>query len=210
LTWRKAAPVTRAHDPRMPHRILILQGHPDESASHFCHALADAYANGAASTGHEVRRIHAASLALPFLKTADEFEHAPPRPEIEEAQRTLEWCTHLVVIFPLWLGTMPAPLKAFLEQTLRPGFAFKAEKGGFPQGRLKGRSARVVVTMGMPAFAYRWFFGAHGVRGLERSILKFCGFGPVRRTLIGNVATRDGDVRTRWLETVARLGGQAR
>ena len=191
-------------------RIAILQGHPDDATPHFCHALADAYANGAEGAGHEVRRIHAAQLALPLLRNADEFEHGAPSPAVAEAQRTLEWCTHLVVVFPLWLGTMPAALKSFLEQTLRPGFAFENVKCGFPRGRLKGRSARVVVTMGMPAFAYRFVFGAHGVRGLERSVLKFCGFGPVRRTLVGNVAARDNRGRARMLERVALLGRGAR
>ena len=193
----------------MAARILILQGHPDDAAPHFCHALADAYANGAQESGHEVRRIHAATLAIPLLRNAEEFERGVPSPAVAEAQRTIEWCTHLVVVFPLWLGTMPAALKSFLEQTLRPGFAFENVKGGLPRGRLKGRSARVIVTMGMPAFAYRWFFAAHGVRGLERSVLRFCGFGPVRRSLVGGVAARDNEVRVRWLQRVASLGSKA-
>lgn len=50
---------------------------------------------------------------------------------------------------------MPALLKAFFEQALRPGFAMSTSaKGGWTK-LLSGRSARVVVTMGMPAFVYR-------------------------------------------------------
>ena len=70
-------------------------------------------------------------------------------------------------------------LKAFLEQALRPGFAFD-ESSRMPRKLLKGRSARIVVTMGMPAFVYRWYFGAHGLRSLERNILGFCGIRPIR------------------------------
>ena len=62
--------------------------------------------------------------------------------------------------FPLWLGSLPALLKAFLEQVLRPGFAFDTGKAF--SGRLKGRSARVIVTMGMPAWVYRLWFHARG------------------------------------------------
>jgi hypothetical protein len=41
--------------------------------------------------------------------------------------------------------------------------------------------------MGMPALIYRWYFRAHGVGGLERSVLKFAGMKPVRETLLGMV-----------------------
>jgi putative NADPH-quinone reductase len=58
---------------------------------------------------------------------------------------------------------------------------------GLPKGLLAGRSAPIVVTMGMPALIYRWCFRAHGVRGLERSVLKFAGMMPVRETLLGMV-----------------------
>ena len=39
---------------------------------------------------------------------------------------------HLVIVFPLWLGDMPAVLKGFFEQVLRPGFAI----GEAGQGRM--------------------------------------------------------------------------
>ena len=48
---------------------------------------------------------------------------------------------------------MPALLKGFLEQVARPGFAFGPQQSGarFAHKGRTGRSARVVVTMGMPA-----------------------------------------------------------
>jgi putative NADPH-quinone reductase len=88
-----------------------------------------------------------------------------PRDAIVSAQ-------HLVIVFPLWHGTMPAILKGFIEQVMRPGVALEYRKHGFPRGLLSGRSARLVVTMGMPALIYRWYFRAHGVRGLERSCIR--------------------------------------
>lgn len=91
------------------------------------------------------------------------------------------------MIFPLWHGTMPALLKAFIEQVMRPGVALEYRKRGFPKGLLAGRSARLVVTMGMPALIYRWYFRAHGVHGLERSVLRFAGMTPVRKILLGMV-----------------------
>ena len=83
---------------------------------------------------------------------------------------------------------MPALLKGFLEQVARPGFALgEPGKGSLGKKLLGGRSARVVVTMGMPALIYRLYFQAHSVRSLERNILGFIGIAPVHRTLIGMV-----------------------
>ena len=172
----------------MPRRILIVQGHPDPDQGRLCRALADAYADGAAAAGHTVERIDLAALDVPFLRTQDEFGQPLMLPDLVRTQQAIMAADHLVLLFPLWLGTMPALVKAFLEQVLRPGFAFQYQANGLPRRLLTGKSARVVVTMGMPALAYRWWYGAHGVRGLERNILAFVGFGPIRRTLIGGIA----------------------
>jgi len=190
-------------------RIAVIQGHPDASGRHFGHALADAYVRGAEEKGHDVRRIEVAQLDFPMLRSSTDWGSSVPPSQLKEAQEVIKWCDHLVLIFPLWLGTMPALLKAFLEQTLRPGFALIYEGHRFPQKGLAGKSAHVVVTMGMPAFWYRWFFRAHGVRGLERSILGFCGIKPVRETFIGLVESKDGRMREKWLTKLEKLGALA-
>lgn len=70
---------------------------------------------------------------------------------------------------------------------IRPGFAFRYRAKGFPQKLLKGKSARIVVTMSTPAFLYRWYFGAHSLKSLEQNILRFCGIGPIKESLFGMV-----------------------
>lgn len=191
----------------MTKHIVIIQGHPDGKSRHFCHALADEYAKGCEDGGHEVRRIEVAGLDFPILRTKQEFENGNPPHSIAQVQDSIQWGDHLVIIYPLWHGTMPALLKAFLEQVLRPGFAFEYdEAGGFPKKRLRGKSARIIVTMGMPAFAYRWFFFAHGVKALERSILGFCGIRPIKVSLIGLVEGMSETHRMEWLDEVRGLG----
>ncbi|NNC65231.1 MAG: flavodoxin family protein, partial [Gammaproteobacteria bacterium] len=74
---------------------------------------------------------------------------------------------------------------------------------------LRGKSARVIVTMGMPAFLYRWYFGAHGLKNLEQSILGFVGIKPVRATLIGRIENIGAGKRQRWLRKVEALGHRA-
>ncbi|MCA8927889.1 MAG: NAD(P)H-dependent oxidoreductase [Alphaproteobacteria bacterium] len=190
-------------------RIFILNGHPDPAPGRLCQALADAYAEGARTGGHEVRRLAVGGMELPLLRSEGEFNQTTPPPAARQTQEALEWAEHWVLIYPLWLGTMPAATKALLEQTLRPGFATDTA-GRWPGGRLQGRSARVVVTMGMPALAYRWWFGAHSLKSLERNILKFCGIGPVRETLYGMVAAASARKRQGWLAEMRSLGERGR
>ncbi|MBI4001419.1 MAG: NAD(P)H-dependent oxidoreductase, partial [Nitrospira defluvii] len=59
-------------------------------------------------------------------------------------QEAIGWADHLLIMFPLWLGSMPALLKAFFEQTFRPGCAFEyGQAGRLPKKRLTGKSARI-------------------------------------------------------------------
>ncbi|MDZ7842433.1 MAG: NAD(P)H-dependent oxidoreductase [Gammaproteobacteria bacterium] len=191
--------------------VVVIDGHPDPAADRLCHALADAYVKGAESAGHPVEIVRLADLDIPFLRTADDFNNQQPGPEIRRVQDAIESAGHIVLVYPLWLGTMPAMLKAFIEQLFRPGFAFGGEgEKSMWSGRLKGRSARVVVTMGMPAFVYRWFFRAHSLKSLERNILKFCGIKPVRETLLGMVDSASDEKRGRWLRTMHELGRRMR
>ncbi|MBK8163084.1 MAG: NAD(P)H-dependent oxidoreductase [Gammaproteobacteria bacterium] len=191
----------------MGKRIAIIQGHPDPAPERFGRALAEAYARGAAAAGHEVRVIEVGALDFPLLRGRQDWERGPPAEAIRQAQETIAWAGHLLIIYPLWLGSMPALLKAFLEQVMRPGFAIaRPEEGGMGRKLLAGRSARIVVTMGMPALLYRWYFRAHSLRSLERNILRFCGIGPIRETLIGMVEAGAAARRERWLDRMRDLG----
>jgi len=171
----------------MGKRILIVDGHPDAARERLVHALADEYARAAEASGHTVRVVKLAELEFPWLHSAREFAGTAP-PMIVEQQEQLRWADHLVIVYPLWLGSMPALLKAFFEQVMRPGFAFAYRKGrGLPRKLLAGKSARIVVTMGMPSMYFRLYYRSHSVRSLARNILGFVGFNPVRISLIGNV-----------------------
>ena len=195
----------------MPRRIVVIVGHPDSRPERLCRALANAYAEGAEQAGHSVRRIDIATLDFPWLQSGDEFEHGAIPESLETAAASVIWAEHLVFVFPLWLGTMPALLKAFLEQVMRPGtaFAYSEDDRSFPKTLLGGRSARIVVTMGMPALFYRFWYLDHGVAGLRRNILNFVGIKPVRETLYGSVAAGSGSRRVKWIERLRRLGAKA-
>ncbi|HEY7757953.1 MAG TPA: NAD(P)H-dependent oxidoreductase [Burkholderiales bacterium] len=191
----------------MNKRIAIIQGHPDPQGHHLVHAMADAYAEAATAAGHAVRRIEVAKLEFPLLRTQAEFETGAVPPALHQPREDMRWAEHWMFLFPLWHGTMPALLKGFLEHVFRPGFAMEYRKHGFPRRLLAGRSARIVVIMGMPVLLYRWYFGAYGVRGFERSMLSFAGIKPIRESFYG-LTGADEKKRARWIADMRRLGSR--
>jgi putative NADPH-quinone reductase len=202
----KALKPAGAHRGRMK-KILIINGHPDGSPERFCAALADAYADGASAAGHEVRRVRLADLKFPLIDSRAAFETGATPDDIRRVQDDILWCEHLVIVHPLWLGGQPALLKGLLEQVFRYGFALA--KPGTAKGiggLLGGRSARMIVTMGMPSPVYRLVFGAFGVRAVERGILAISGIRPIRRTLVGGVEGLSVHERNELLEKLSNFG----
>ena len=189
--------------------VLIVQGHPDKQGTHLCHAIAEEYKNAAQANGHDVKVITIANEEIPYLRSKVEWE-GTELPEVAVAgQAAINWANHIVMIYPLWMGDVPAILKAWIEQVLRQGFAFTMDKRGW-HAALKGKSARVIVTMGMPGFAYKWYFLAHSLRSLDRNILKFCGIKPVRWSIFGNAEDPTGKAQQKFLATARDLGARAK
>lgn len=183
-------------------RITLIQGHPDPVGGHFCHALAEAYLRGATQAGHTLRVIDVAQLDFPLLQSREAFYNGPVPDDIAQAQAAMADAEHLVFIYPIWMGTMPAVLKGFFEQAFRPGYAI-TELG---KGVLKGKTARIVVTMAMPALIYRWYYRAHGLRSFQYNILALAGIGHMREDLVGMVEGMNDAARQQWLHKMEKKG----
>lgn len=187
-------------------RIAVIVGHVRSGT--FCDGLADAYQRGALAAGHHVGVFRTAGMAFdPILHVG--FETVQPlEADLQAAHDAMMAADHLVIIFPLWLGTLPAILKGFLERVLQPDLVGPSKQGKFVK-ILAGKSARIIVTMGMPGFIYRWWFGAHALKMLEGNILNFMGVAPVRSTVLGNVEGVGVGGRQRWLDQVEAIGRKA-
>lgn len=195
----------------MQKNIVIIQGHPDSGEKHLCHALAHAYGAAAQSANHTVTSIDVGSLDFPVLRSANDWNTGDAPPSIAGSQQQILAADHLVIFYPLWMGTMPALLKAFLEQIFRPTLVpGGGDDHSLMAKLLKGKSVRIVVTMGMPAFAYRLFFRAHSLKSLQRNILGFIGAGPIRTTLIGLVDNIKPARATKLFRRMEKLGRSAR
>lgn len=188
--------------------VLVIDGHPDASPERLSGALATAYREGAEAAGHIVQRIDIGASPFPILRNAAEFAARSTEEAIVEAQAAFLKADHVIFIFPLWLGGPPALLKAFLEQVARGQFLLHERKHGFPLGGLKGRSARVIVTMGMPPLLYRVIFGAHGIKAFTQGILRLAGLSPIRISYFGGAAIAAPNC-DRVIRRVHEMGGRA-
>ena len=188
--------------------ILIIDGNPDPSPDRLSSALAHAYQEGAEGPDCTVRRINVGEIDFPILRSAAGFAVNPQDTAIVEARAAFMLAGHIVFIYPLWLGGPPALLKAFMEQVARNQFLLGENKRGFPLKKMKWRSARILVTMGMPPLIYRTIFGAHGVKSFNSGILRLAGFSPVRTSYFGGsdiVSPNTG----RIIEQVRDMGRKA-
>lgn len=191
--------------------ICLIDGHPDPDPKHYIHALADAYETGAEEAGHVVRRIDTGSLDIRCLRTPEQFYAKPDDKRVEDVQDIVSWSDHVVLMFPMWYGGIPAHTRGFLEHLGRGGFLLaEGEENKWPRPMMKGKSLRIVMTMGMPSAVYRLAFGAFGVRSLEKGVFGISGFHPMHHTLIGMVEAMGNDGRLRWLEKMRVMGSKAR
>ncbi|MGN6424803.1 MAG: NAD(P)H-dependent oxidoreductase [Asticcacaulis sp.] len=193
----------------MAQRILIINGNPARERVSFSEALVDSYREGAESKGRNVEILHLARLSFdPILHEGYHGEQAS-EPDIVAARDLIAWAEHIVFIYPMWQFNIPALLKGFCERVLTPGFAYSLDaKNPLDAALLKGRSARIIQTMGMPGVLYDTLFGAHGGKAFQ-SLLKFTGLAPVRASYLGLVEGGD-EGRRRHLARVHALGRTAR
>ena len=183
------------------YRVLVIDAHPREGS--LCQGLVEAAANGASAAMHEVRWLALRRLSFDLNHTGQTLE-----PCLAQSRQDLLWADHLIFVYPVWWGTMPALLKGWLDRVLLPGFAFEEREDGGWDGLLKGRSATLIATMDTPAWIFRWMLGAPSIRALRDATLRFCGVGPVRVLLFSSVRSSSPEQRQRWLETARQAGFQ--
>lgn len=191
--------------------ICIINGHPDAARERFIAALCDAYAEGAAEAGHAVSRINIGQLDIGFLNSAAEFA-TPPGQAVKDEREKILASDHLVLAFPLWLGSMPAKTRAFFEQAARGDFFLSTmnSETSWPKRMMKGRSARIFVTMGMPGLVYKTLMDGGAVKAIERGMLGMSGFKPIHHTIIGGVESATTHKREHWLSEAKQFGREAR
>lgn len=192
----------------MNKRILVILGH--SVGNSLCGSIADAYTKGAQASGHEVRLISLASLKFDPILHNGYNTIQPLEPDLVDAQEAMLWAEHLVFVYPIWWGSIPAILKGFLDRILLPGFAFKFRPGALMvDGLLAKRTAHLIATMDTPPWYYRLVYRMPGHNQMKRTILEFCGIKPVAITSFGPVKNSSTATREKWLLRAYTSGQKA-
>lgn len=187
----------------MSKKVFILLGHPDSES--MCREFVDHYAEGAESTGNEVRKTYLGDMQFdPILhkgyKVIQELE-----PDLKKFQEDVRWCDHLVIVYPSWWSTMPALLKGLFDRAWLPGFAFKFLPSGLMwQKLLKGKTARVFVSSDSHPLLARFIFGDN-TNEIQDGILWFAGIHTSMKK-VGPMKKLSPEKRAKWMETFRKYG----
>ncbi|MDP4077413.1 NAD(P)H-dependent oxidoreductase [Acidovorax sp. A1169] len=191
----------------MAQRILVILGHPAPNG--LCAGMATAYAEGAQAAGAEVRRLDLSTLHFDPLLHAGYRGEQPLEPDLLAAQADITWAEHLVWVYPIWWGAMPALLKGFIDRVFLPGYAFKYRQGSSLWDKLlAGRTAELLVTMDSPPWYFRWVTRMPGHHQMKKAILEFCGIRPVKVHSFGPVRTADAKRLGTWVAQARALGAR--
>ncbi|MGH8433397.1 MAG: NAD(P)H-dependent oxidoreductase [Pseudomonas sp.] len=186
-------------------RILMILGTPKSGS--LCHALGEAYAQGARSEGHVVRQLKLGELEFDPVLRGGYDQSQNLEPDLLEAQRQIHWAEHLVFVYPVWWGGLPALFQGFFDRVFLPGFAFKyRERSHIVEKLLTGRTADLLVTLDTPPWYFRWIYGAPAHRQVMRAILGACGVKTRRLTEFAPIRLSSEEQRQGWLRRAEQLG----
>ncbi len=185
-------------------KVLIINGHPN--AESFCNALTEAYKKGSWDVGNEVELLNVRELNFNLNLSNGYSRKTELEPDLIEVQQKIKWANHIVIVHPVWWGSVPALLKGFFDRVLLPGFAFKyRENSQLWDKLLSGKTGHVIYTSDTPIWFYKLVFRAPSVNLVKRRVLQFCGVTPVRVTGIGPLRKSTQKFRESWLNTVEQL-----
>lgn len=185
--------------------ILIINGHPDKLS--FCAELAKNYYDGASKSGSKVDLLNLVELKFDINLNYGYRQRTELEPDLLNAQALIKAADHLVFVYPTWWSTYPALLKGFIDRVFLPKFAFSyRENSPLWDGLLKGKSARVIVTMDTPQWYYRLIFKSPGHNSIKKGILEFCGVKPVKITSFSPIKSSTLKDREKWLKKSFELG----
>lgn len=187
----------------MKKKILIIFGHP--SLKSFNKEIADAYERGA-KRNHQVKTLYLAKLTFDPILHASNDSAQPLEKDLQKAQRAISWADHLVFVYPIWWGAMPALLKGFIDRAFTTGFAY-SYKTGKHEKLLVGKTASLLLTSGGATFWY-YLIGRLMNLPVTVSVFRFCGIKPRHQKFIGSVRNAKMKERVQTLLSTVETWGE--
>ena len=190
-------------------KVLIINGHPDQES--FNYGISAAYKRGADQAAAEVHEINIRELDFNPNLQFGYRKRTELEPDLLRAQALIRWADHIVWIYPVWWGSVPALMKGFIDRVFLPGFAFKKREGSVWWDKyLTGKTARLICTLDQPPWYYRWVYGSPSHKAMKKLTMRFVGIKKVGITSIGPLRLSKADFRNRWLRKIEKLGRQTK
>jgi len=163
----------------------------------------------AISSGYDVKIFHIDELKFdPNLRMGRDGDQ-PLEPDLIDVRDAIAEANHIVFVYPIWWGVVPARMKGLIDRVFLPGFAFRFDEGDkFPVQLLKGRTARLLVCMDTPPWFYKLRYGAPGHKMMKGPVLSFSGIKPTKISEFGPVYASTPEKRQKWLNIAKRLGSK--
>jgi NAD(P)H dehydrogenase (quinone) len=186
---------------------LVVHCHPNGES--LGAAARDRIVAALTAAGHDVRvtDLYADSFN-PVLSARERERHLEPGPDPSVAghARDLQWCHHLVLVYPTWWSGPPAMLKGWIDRVWVRDVAFDLpSESSRVHARLRNvRRITVVTTHGSSKFVNA-VEGEAGKRLVRRTLRAVCH--PLARTrwvAMYGVDTAGADRRAAFLDRVAK------
>lgn len=188
-------------------KIVVINGHPSETS--FNHSLVQAYLEAAIKLGIQTELIEIGQLNFdPNLKFGYE-KRIDLEDDLLESWEKIINADHLVWIFPVWWGGLPAITKGFIDRLFLPSMAFSYyNNSNRVYGKLQNKTARIVTTLDQAGWTYKWYFGEPSTRQLKQATLQFCGVKKVKTDYIGSIRGSSPAQREKWLQSMVKMAQQ--
>lgn len=185
--------------------ILIIEANPKSES--LCKSIALKYAEGAAAASHKVHTMHLSEVEFAKDTFAKSLE-----PDLLAAQMRVKNADHIVWVYPIYWGTMPSIMKAFIERVFASGFAYKYHGGDSPwwDKLLQGKTSSLIQTMDSPTWWNYWVYRNVVVRTLRTAILWYCGIKLTHWTSYGQMRFVTPEKVERILKEVYTLGSKVK
>lgn len=185
----------------MSKKVVVILGNSDTES--FCAAIANAYVASAEESGHEVRYFKLGEIDFDPILRKGYKQRQELEPGLEAIRDAISWSDHLVFVYPIWWGALPALLKGMFDRIFLPGFAFKYRPDSqFWDKLLAGRSAHAIATMDTPPWYFKLVYCSPAHHQMKKTILEFSGIKPVRITSFGPIRYASEKKREGWLKQV--------
>lgn len=185
-------------------KVYMIVTYPSKDG--FSYAAFEKARQGFQDAGHEIR---ITNLYEDHFNPVLFFDETHRRRDLQFDEETrvyrenITWAEHLVFVFPIWWGGMPAMLKGFIDRVFAKGFAYHYE-GILPIGQLKNKTAWIINTNDTPYWYAKLFYQDYG-KVLQHQVLAFCGIKTLRHTSMYFTRKSSLEKRTKWLEQISNL-----